>query len=301
MVGAGAVGLYYGGRLAAAGEEVRFLLRSDYEGICAQGLTVESIAGDFRLDRPLVYRDSAAIGPVDLVIVSWKATANACLQEVIAPLLHEDTCLLTLQNGLGNTELLAELFGAERVLGGLCFVCINRIEPGLIRHTGGGLVTLGDFSGSQEARLNESVEMFARAGITVKKVEDLGYAQWVKLVWNVPFNGLCISEGGIGTGELLARPDGEGRVRELMGEVLTGARALGYNLPDQLVDDQVAVTYPMGAYRPSSMIDYLAGREVELDAIWEEPLRRATEAGAQLPVWRTLVAAIRQRLTERPN
>ncbi len=299
IVGAGAVGLYYGGRLAAAGEDVRFLLRSDYEGIRERGLTVESVDGDFRLEKPQVFREAGEIGPVDVVVVTWKATANGHYEEVIWPLLHEGTCILTLQNGLGNTELLAELFGARRVLGGLCFVCINRLAPGLVKHTGGGMVTLGDHGGEQGALLAELVATFQGAGIVTKGVENLGHAQWVKLVWNVPFNGLCIAEGGIDTEVLLKMENGEAQVRELMHEVLRGAAALGYVIPEEVVDAQVARTYPMGAYRPSSMIDYVEGREVEVQGIWEEPLRRAREAGVELPAWERLLGRIRGRLAER--
>ena len=145
VVGAGAIGLYYGGRLAAEGGDVSFLLRSDYEALAGGGLKVESVHGDFALPKVRAFRSAAEIGPVDLVIVSWKTTANGFLREVLPPLLHEGTQVLTLQNGLGNCEAIAEVTGAQRVLGGLCFVCINRITPGLVRHSGGGRVSVGEW------------------------------------------------------------------------------------------------------------------------------------------------------------
>ena len=299
VVGAGAVGLYYGGRLAAAGEDVKFLLRSDYDGVREKGLTVESIHGNFRLDAPQVFRSAGEIGPVDLVIVSWKATANAAYEDVVRPLLHAGTVILTLQNGLGNTERLSELFGAENVMGGLCFVCINRIEPGLVRHSGSGMMAVGEVVGGDTTRLNGLVERFRAAEIDCRAVEDLSHSQWMKLVWNVPFNGLTIAEGGIDTEVLLGLPGGEEQVRGLMLEVLAGAKALGYEIPVSFPELQIAVTRPMGAYRPSSMIDYLEGRDVEVEAIWEEPLRRAKAAGAVLPRWEELLERIRERLAAR--
>jgi 2-dehydropantoate 2-reductase len=144
IVGSGAVGLYHGGRLAAAGEDVKFLLRSDFEAISKGGLKVESSLGDFQLERVQAFQTAEEIGPVDLVIVSWKATANSQLATVLPPLLHAGTQVLTLQNGLGNGEALAEIVGPERVMGGLCFICINRISPGLVRHTNGGRMTVGE-------------------------------------------------------------------------------------------------------------------------------------------------------------
>ena len=294
IVGSGAVGGYYGARLAAAGEDVRFLMRSDLSTVQREGLTVESVDGDFRLEAPQVFGSSAEIGPVDLVVVAWKATANRHLPTVLPPLLHDETVILTLQNGLGNTELLAELFGAPRILGGLCFVCINRLRPGLIRHTAVGHVRLGEFQGPATERLRAIVARFQGAGIRAEAVDDLARAQWIKLVWNVPFNGLTIVEGGIDTGTLLARPGREERVRALMREVLEGAKALGHHLPDTLIEQQIEVTRPMGPYRPSSMIDFVEGREVELEAIWEEPYRRATAAGAKLPQWQRLLGELRR-------
>ena len=121
IVGAGAVGSYYGGRLAAAGHDVCFLLRSDYEVVKEKGLRVESMDGDFFLPEVSAYRTSEEIGEVDLVVIAWKTTANGSYEKVIRPLVGEKTMILTLQNGLGNVEKLGELFGPERVLGGLCF------------------------------------------------------------------------------------------------------------------------------------------------------------------------------------
>lgn len=299
LVGAGAVGSYYGGRLAAAGEEVRFLLRADYEAVRDRGLTVRSVQGDFHLQDPPVFRRAEEIGPVDLVIVAWKGTANDSYREVLTPLLHEETAILTLQNGLGNTEALAGLFGEDRVMGGLCFVCINRLEPGLIEHSGGGRVSLGEYRRPGLARVEDLAERFRRAEVPCQVEPDLAQAQWKKLVWNVPFNGLCITEGGIDTEELLARPGGEDRVRALMAEVCEGAGALGFEITPAFVEEMIAVTRPMGAYRPSSMIDYVEGREVEVEQIWREPLRRAREAGARLPEWERLLREIEEAMAKR--
>ena len=300
LVGAGAVGCYYGGRLAMAGEDVSFLFRGGYEEVCERGaISGKSLDGDFELKSPKVFQSAEEIGPVDLVIVAWKATSNAHYEEVIGPLLHEETVILTLQNGLGNTEKLAELFGAERVLGGLCFVCINALSPGEVEHSGGGKVSLGEFRGGELARVEALAERFRRAGVQCQVESNLGHAQWRKLVWNVPFNGLCITEGGIDTKRLLAGEEGESRVRGLMAEVLQGASALGYEIEPSFVEKMISVTHSMGAYRPSSMIDFVEGRAVEVEQIWREPLRRAKERGVSLPTWEVLLGEIEQRLRER--
>jgi 2-dehydropantoate 2-reductase len=283
IVGAGAVGSYYGARLAAAGNEVRFLLRSDFDEVSRNGLKVESIHGDFNLPKVACFRSPEVVGKVDVVIVAWKTTANDYFEAVIGPMLHEDTIILTLQNGMGNVERLSELFGLERVLGGMCFVCINRIMAGVIHQVGGGLIVMGEVQPGSTGRLEALVEIFKAAKISCQGAPVLELVQWRKLVWNIPFNGLCITEGGITTRDLLAQDGGEERVRAIMAEVVSIAGALAYEIPAEFIDNQIEITGPMGNYRPSSMIDFMEGREVELESIWGEPLRRAKAAGVETP------------------
>ena len=299
VVGAGAVGLYYGGRLTAAGADVAFLVRSDYEALAAEGLTVESIHGDFRLPQLKVYRGAGKISPVDLVIVAWKSTSNHHLASVLPHLLHAGSQVLTLQNGLGNCEALAEIAGPERVLGGLCFVCLNRIRPGLVRHSGGGRVVIGEWSAGVPGRAEAIASRFKQAGVPAAAAANLRQAQWEKLVWNIPFNGLSVAEGGVTCDVLLDTCEPE--IRALMAEVIAAARALGLNLNENLIDHNLTITRPLGAYRTSSMIDYLEGREVELEPIWREPLRRANAAGVPMPRLEELLQRIEQRLAERPR
>ncbi len=299
IVGSGAIGLYYGGRLAAAGEDVRFLMRSDYDAISKGGLRVESIHGDFEVKQVNGFRTPLEIGPVDLVIVAWKATANDQLATILPPLLHENTQVLTLQNGLGNCERIAAIIGPERVLGGLCFVCINRMAPGLVSHSGGGRMSIGEWESGEEGRAAKVASRFQAAGIQAFAVENLRMAQWEKLIWNIPFNGLSVAEGGVATNVLLNGEGMESEIRALMREVLSAARALGLDLDGGLVDANIDRTRPMGAYRTSSMIDFVEGRDVEVAPIWEEPLRRAREAGIEMPRTEILLQKIRERLADR--
>jgi 2-dehydropantoate 2-reductase len=299
VVGSGAIGLYYGGRLAEAGGDVSFLARSDFDELSESGLRAESVDGDFHLPDVKVFRSPEEIAPVDLVIVSWKATANDALATVLPPLMHDGTQVLTLQNGLGNCESIAEIVGAERVCGGLCFVCINRIAPGKISHTAGGRLTIGEFAKGIPGRAEAMAERFRQAKIPASSVPDLAIAQWEKLIWNVPFNGLSVAEGGVTTDVLLADPEIESEIRKLMHEVVAAANAQGIPLDEALVEKNIERTRPMDAYRPSTMIDFLEGRELELAPIWEEPLRRAKTAGVAMPTLENLLLRMKRRLAKR--
>jgi 2-dehydropantoate 2-reductase len=134
--------------------------------------------------------------------------------------------------------------------------------------------------------------LFAGAGVRTTVGDDLDELRWRKLVWNVPFNGLAITAGGITTDRILADPALEAEARALMHEVIGAAAKLGHVIPERFVEANVASTREMGAYRPSSLIDYLAGREIEIESIWGEALRRARAAGAEVPHLERLYAGL---------
>lgn len=299
IVGSGAVGCYYGGRLAQHGHEVHFLMRSDYEHVKQHGLKIISHHGDFDLPQVYCHRSTAEIGSCDLVIIAMKATANEALLSLLPPLLHKKTMILTLQNGLGSDDFLARHFGSAHVLGGLCFVCINRIAPGVIHHIAQGQIALGEHSGAAQVRTEVLASEFRRCEIECKVEPSLIAARWKKLVWNIPFNGLSIAAGGKDTAAILADPVLEKRVRDLMREIIDTAGHLGHAIPLSLIDDMIERTRTMSAYKPSSLIDFLSGSEVELEAIWGEPVRRAQAAGIEMPEVKRLYQELKERIAAR--
>jgi len=284
VVGAGSIGLYYGGKLAASGHDVRFLLRSGYEEARREGIRIHSPGtGDVHLAEPQVFRTTEEIGPVDLVLISVKVTANAALENLLPPLLGPETALLTLQNGLGNEEFLAGRFGGERVLGGLCFICLTRRSPAQVDHIGRGLLSIGEYERPAQPRTHALVDALTASGVSAQAVEHLAEERWRKLVWNIPFNGLAVAEGGLTVDRILADPALHDVTRALMHEVVDVANAHGHPVEKSYIDFQIDRTYPMGAYQPSTLIDWLAGNELEIEPIWGEPLRRAQAIGVATP------------------
>jgi 2-dehydropantoate 2-reductase len=284
IVGTGAVGAYYGGRLAQHGHDVHFLLRGDYAAVKQNGWTIRSCDGDFALPPSAVqaYDDPAKMPKADLVIVTLKTTANDGFDALIRPLLKDDTTILTLQNGLGNEERLAELFGPQRILGGMCFVCINRLEPGVVHHIAEGTITLGEFRPTDPARVGRVAEMFGASRIPCRPLADLRYGRWEKLVWNIPFNGLSAVLDQT-TDLLINTPAGEALVRDVMEEVIAAARGVGVELPASLVTAKIEQTRGMGAYKTSMHLDMQAGRAMEIQAIFGYPVQTAQAAGVAVP------------------
>ncbi len=297
VVGSGAVGCYYGGMLARAGHDVHFLMRSDLETVRRDGLVIFTKGNEVRIPRVQCARTTVEIGPVDVVLIALKATANGELERLLPPLIGKETALLTLQNGLGNEDFLAGRWGAERVMGALCFVCINRTAPGVIRHLDHGSISIGEFHRPASDRARAIAEAFRAVDVEASVVDELEGERWRKLLWNIPFNGLSIAAGAT-VADVLADSGLRAAARWLMDEVLDAARRLGHEIPDSFADWQVDRSDSMGAYKPSSMIDYQLGRPVEVQAIWGEPLRQGVAAGAKMPRLEMLHAIIRH-VTER--
>jgi 2-dehydropantoate 2-reductase len=128
---------------------------------------------------------------------------------------------------------------------------------------------------------------------------SLPVVRWKKLVWNIPFNGLAIAGGGITTADILASPTLSARARLLADEACAAAAALGHPLPDGWADYQISRTPAMGPYKPSSMIDYVENRPVEVEAIWGEPVRQALAAGAKVPRMEQLYEEIKEAVAGR--
>lgn len=294
VVGAGAVGLYYGAKLQRGGQDLHFVLRRDYDAIMSGGLRVLSVRGDFHLPRVQGYRHSGQIGPVDLVLVGLKANADAPLADLIGPLIGPKTMVLTLQNGLGNEELLASRFGAERVIGGTAFLCSNRGQPATVHHLDHGHIQIAEHARvGLTDRLTELAETFAGCDVPCQAEPDLTEIRWKKLVWNIPFNGLCALTGKT-TSELLAHKPSRRLATEIMREVIAASRTQDLTTPldEDFAEQLISTTERMHDYRPSMMIDRVEGRPLELEAIYREPLRRASAQGVVMPRTEMLCALL---------
>jgi len=314
MVGCGAVGSYYGAMLSRAGRDVHFLLRSDYEVVRSQGVRIQSPAGDFTA-HPACARLPEEIGCCDLVFIALKTTANNEFPRLLPPLVGAHTAIVTLQNGLGNEEKLEALFPVGQILGGLCFVCLNRIAPGVIQHLDHGMIVLGEHRRAPGPRTHEIAAMLREAGVPCKVSDNLARAHWEKLIWNIPFNGLGVASAAgyealavpgskfqvsgspgncLTTDKLLSDVRWERLVRELMHEVIATANALGLNVADALAGRQIERTRTMGAYKASTLLDFEQGRPLELEGLFLEPLRHAQRAGVATPRLAALCEVLRR-------
>lgn len=299
IIGTGALGCYYGARLVKAGEDVHFLGRSGRAALTARGLKIKTPTERINLRKIQVYGSSTEIGPCDLVIIATKATANEALKNILPPLLGPETTVLTLQNGLGVEEPVAEIAGPGRVVGAICYIGCTRTAPGVVNCSFPGLMTIGKFGKPAGERTHAVAALWRRAGVKCTAQDNLEAQRWHKLVWNVPFNGLAIITGGVTTDVLLADEGMRLLARRLMEEVVEAAAKFGHEISRSFVDLQFERTAKMGEYRPSSLIDFEEGRDVELEEIWGEAVRRAKSVGVPVPRMEMLYWLIKQRIAAR--
>lgn len=287
ILGTGALGGFYGACLQKAGLDVHFLLRSDREHVSKHGLVIESPDGNFTLPHVHAYGDVREMPRCDVVAVTMKTTQNHLLSKMLPDVVKDNGVVLVLQNGLGIEEEVAQIVGSERVMGGMCFICSNKVGPGRIRHLDYRLITLGEYAPNYQScgiteRMRQIAGDFELAGIPIVLAEDLLRVRWEKLVWNIPFNGLSVVLDAT-TNTLMANVHIRGLVEQLMGEVVAGAAASGCLLSPNIIDKMIDHTIKMKPYRTSMKIDYDEGRPLEVETMFGNPLRKAQADGANLP------------------
>jgi 2-dehydropantoate 2-reductase len=296
ILGTGAIGGYYGACLQRSGQDVHFLLHSDFEHVRQHGLQVDSVDGDFTLPKVQAYQRPEDMPIADIVIIALKTTQNArLLPRLLPPLLGPHTIILTLQNGLDIEGEIAAIAPHTPIVGGLCFICSNKLGPGHIHHLDYGSILMGLYS-AQRAPVEISPDLraiatdFRQAGINVELTDDLYLARWQKLVWNVPFNSLSVVLDAT-TQEMMADPHTRQLARDLMTEVVQAAQACVQTatpgreraLPTGVIDTMLTNTAKMKPYRTSMKIDFDESRPLEVEAIVGNPLRAATAAGIATP------------------
>ena len=267
IIGTGAIGGFYGGKLAKAGQEVHFLLHKDYEYVKQNGLQVDSCDGSFHLDGVNAYNDTTAMPPCDVVLVCLKSINNGMLKTLLPPLLHQRTLVVLIQNGIGVEE------------------DVQRDFPGV-------QLALANYSCKDEALMQAVVSEFREAGIETGLVE-YHEARWKKAVWNMPFNGMTVALHAQ-TDELLKHPATRQLIREQMMEVVGAARALGVNGVDEaFVDKMIQMTDEMTPYSPSMRLDYDFHRRMEIYYLYTRPIETARKAGFRMSKLEMLEAELK--------
>lgn len=288
IIGTGAIGGYYGGRLMKAGRQVRFLLHSDYAYVKEHGLQIDSCDGSFHLDNVEVYDDTQNMPESDVVVVCLKSTNNHLLKQLLTPIVRENTIVVMIQNGIGIEEDLQKQFPSLNIVAGLAFICSGKVGPGHVSHQCYGSINLGNFSCPDEL-FKALLSDMQQAGIEAAEV-PYAEARWKKAVWNMPFNGMTVALN-TSTDRLLKHPATRQLIYDQMMEVIGAAQALGVTGIDASFADKMMVTTDaMVPYSPSMKLDFDFHRPMEIEYLYLRPIREAAKVGYNMPKLSMLAA-----------
>lgn len=295
IVGAGALGGFYGAQLARAGNEVTVLARgAALDAVRQSGLTLDSAQyGSF--SQPVtVVSDGAAAGEVDLIFFAVKAYDLDTAAVQIAPLVHKGVTLLAVQNGIEHPHQLAGYVGADAVLPAVVYVSATVTAPGAIAQVGGsGLLQIGDTGPSNPPRLERIGNLFREAGLPVETYPDLWPQLWRKFAAICAMSGVA-SLTRLTLAQMFAVPKSRQLYRDAMNEVVQVARARGVDLPASTADSLMTMleTMPAMPERGSMAYDLLAGRRLEIETLNGSVVRLGAEAGVPTPINQVITAAL---------
>ena len=292
VIGVGAIGGYYGSKLAYSGQEVHFLSHSDYQFVKEKGMQVDSCDGSFHVDHVNVYQNPSDMPKCDVVVVGLKTVNNHLLPELLSPLLHEHTVVVLIQNGIGVEADVQQMFPKLQLVGGLAFICSAKTEPGRVNHQCYGSINLANYSCRDETLFGTILNDFTQAGIPTASV-PYDEARWKKAVWNMPFNGMTVALN-TSTDLLLKNPATRQLIRDLMMEVVEASRALGVaGVNEAFVEKMIDMTDNMTPYSPSMKLDFDFHRPMEIHYLYTRPIEIARAAGYRMRKLEMLEAELR--------
>lgn len=291
IIGTGGIGGYYGGRLSEHGHDVHFLLHSDYKYVKEHGLRVDSVNGNFHLNKPQIYDDVTKMPISDVVLVCLKTTNNHLLPKLLPHVADKHTIVILIQNGIGVEQDIQKELPDLQLVAGLAFICTAKIAPGHINHQCYGQINLGNYSCKDETKLRSIAEDFSNSGIPAHLVE-YNEARWKKAVWNMPFNGMTVALN-TQTDTLLKNESTRNLIREQMMEIVHAAKHQGINgVDEEFVEKMISMTDEMTPYSPSMKLDYDNHRPMEIHYLYSRPLQIAREAGMPMPKLEMLEAEL---------
>jgi len=286
VLGTGAVGGYFGGRLAHAGEDVVFIARgAQLRALRERGLRVDSPAGDFVVRPVQATDDPAQVGPVDAVLVGVKAWQVTEAARAMLPLVGPATFVVPLQNGVEAPDQLAAVLGAEHVLGGLCRIVSLVVGPGHVRHAGlEPYVALGELDNRPSQRAARLRQALVRAGVTAEIPPDIRVALWEKFLFIASFSGVgAVTRAPAGV--LRELPETRRMLEQAMREILAVARAKDIALPEESIPRTMALVENLPPDGTASMQrDIMAGRPSELESQSGAVVRLGREMGVATPL-----------------
>ncbi|MCK9397297.1 MAG: 2-dehydropantoate 2-reductase [Methylobacter sp.] len=295
VIGAGAIGAFYGSLLAQAGAEVSVVCRSDYDQVKQHDFIINSQAlGRWNFTPAHVLKNVTDFkGTPDYILLCTKVIPTLDRVALIRPVVGRNTAIVFIQNGVEIEQEMQNAFPRNEIVSGLAFICCNRTGPGEILHLAYGRLALGNLPNGVSRKTAQLCELFNQSGIECGAIDNIVTGRWQKCVWNAPFNPLSVLSGGLLTLDILQTR--ESFVRSIMQEICDIAAACGHPLPDDIVNINIENTYAMPPYKTSMLLDYESGQLMETEAILGNALRAAQRVGIAAPHLESVYALMKLR------
>jgi len=286
VMAAGAVGAYFGGRLAAAGHDVVFFARgANLAALRQNGLKIDSVKGDLVLPKVNATDDPTSVASVDIVLFAVKLWDTESAAEQTRPIVGPATRVITLQNGVDSVERIAPILGRDNVVGGIAYCATVLSAPGVVSHTSDfAQIRCGRVDGRPDAMLTALVDAAKQANVDIVQTTTFEVDRWKKFVFLAAMSGMT-SATREPLGKILADPDTRAMFQDLLAEIVAVGRAKGVALPADFVEDRMryAATTPYG-FKASMAHDLDRGNRMELDWLAGRVVSLGRELGVPTPM-----------------
>ncbi|MFC4259759.1 ketopantoate reductase family protein [Marinobacter lacisalsi] len=296
IVGAGAIGSFYGAILKKAGCSVSTVLRSEYDAVKANGIKISSPLGDLSYQPDHVYRDGdTPVAEPDYLILCVKVLPGVDRAALVKPWMGSNTRLVLIENGLDIERELADAYPDNPIISCLAFIAASRTEPGVVEHKAYGKLVMGRYPEGIDDNCRELSQLFIDGGINIDLTEQVVGERWRKCLWNTPFNPLSVIANGADTRTILDTEGGEDLIRTMIREVMDVAAAEGYPMEEKVIEQNIAGTRKMPPYKNSMALDYLNGRPIEREAVLGNVVAIAQRHGIPVPHLNTVLVTLKMR------
>lgn len=284
VMGAGAVGAYFGAKLSASGHNVAFLARGAHlDALRREGLRVDSPGGNLRIQNALFTNNPGEIAAVDLILFCVKSYDTDAAVGTLVPMMGNATTILSLQNGVDNADKIAARWGEKRTLAGVVYLGSQLVSPGTIKHSAGGRIIFGELNGVVRDTTQSVERALTAAQIPCEISKDIRKAQWRKLLWNAPFCAIsCLTRTTVK--EIIESDSLRQLAVDCMKEVRQAARTQDVDLGPELLDETLNFSRSLGDFKPSMLQDLEARKPLEYEAFNGVVVKQLRQAGNEAPV-----------------
>ncbi|MBM3590586.1 MAG: 2-dehydropantoate 2-reductase [Alphaproteobacteria bacterium] len=293
VIGAGAIGIFYSSKLSLSGLQVILWCRSNAELIREKGIHIKSCDGDFNFyPHKIINKLDQLDDEIDFILIATKVLPDVDIVGITTSIINKNTKIILIQNGIHIEKNIIKNFSHNEIISALAFVCVSRESANIINHQDYGKLVIGNCNGKSLESCNYLAKLWQESGIEIEVSENIFLDRWKKLVWNGAFNPLSVILGAKSTDQILANELAYDLTKNIMKEICLLAEADNCKLPDDIIEKNIVATQKMKSYKTSMLLDYEAGRPMEIEAILGNAINFAKSKSISTPYLSTIYAII---------